>query len=232
MSVPKAVGLSTATKVGLGAAGAGLANAALSGGASGAGSTTGIEGADTEGIKTLDPSLAGTKPVVNTPGITAGDIGFGSMDSAGKFTAGLTGGEAIGTAPTLERGIVDRVVDKVTDPKEIAKNVGKEVVKDAISGGGSQSSRQNVLPWMLAAGAAGSMLNNKNETPSPSTPTADAMRARGGSRNPVVDIRRVTDATGKQMDELFINNRRTGRRGFAAGGDVNLDAYDFFKSAD
>jgi hypothetical protein len=48
--------------------------------------------------------------------------------------------------------------------------------------------------------------------------------------NPVVDYRPV-DA---QMEQLFINNRATGKmkKKYAVGGDVNLDAYNFFAQRD
>lgn len=185
--------------------------------------------AGTGSIKYLDPALAGTKPVVTTPGLTATDIGFGSIGPGGGFTAGLGGTTPLQTLPTsLDPSLLDRAKDyavkKVTDPVEIAKTAGKEVLKDAIGGGKGSS----VPSWLVGAGlgaAAGSAASGGSS----STESSKTEVPRGN--NPVVDYR----PAGDQMEELFINNRPTGKKkkkGFAAGGDVNLDAYNFFNQQD
>ena len=105
---------------------------------------------------------------------------------------------------------VTPVPDKLPDvpPKDSkTKLPGKDFLKNLIGAG--------VVAGGLAAASKDS-----------STPRTRTAIPRGN--NPVVDYRPV-DA---QTEQLFINNRPTGKmkkRNMAVGGDVNLDAYDFFK---
>jgi hypothetical protein len=107
----------------------------------------------------------------------------------------------------IDPTIVERVPDKAPDapPKDDGKTkLPKLPIKEAIVGAG--------LGALAGSGSGGKG-------------TATSI-PRGN--NPVVDYRPV-DA---QTEQLFINNRPTGKmkkRNMAVGGDVNLDAYDFFK---
>lgn len=107
----------------------------------------------------------------------------------------------------IDPTIVERVPDKAPDapPKDDGKTkLPKLPIKEAIIGAG--------LGAIAGSGSGGKG-------------TATSI-PRGN--NPVVDYRPV-DA---QTEQLFINNRPTGKmkkRNMAVGGDVNLDAYDFFK---
>lgn len=158
--------------------------------------------------------LTGGAPLVATPGVA----GFGGAAMGGAELAALPatiGGEGL----TLG-GVLTGV------GKEVGKGLAVGVAKDALLGGGSGGG--GVIPGLIAGGAIGSALAGGSD--SPSTPTADAIKAGRGSsggNNPVVDYRPVDG----QMEELFINNRPTGKkkkRGMATGGDV-LSNYDFFK---
>lgn len=105
------------------------------------------------------------------------------------------------------------------DPKEYAKRLFDQAVKAGKIGAG-----------IGAVGGAANLIGGGGS--SDYKPTTVIPRG----NNPVVDYRPVGD----QMEELFINNRPTGRRrkkpGFAVGGDVssevNLDAYNFFNQQD
>lgn len=76
----------------------GMAGALITGGLAafgglGAGAAGASAGAapSAGGISTLSPGLTGTAPVLTTPGLTAAEIGFGTMAPSGAFTAGLGG---------------------------------------------------------------------------------------------------------------------------------------------
>ena len=214
--------------------GAMLYGGALGGAGAGAGAGEGAATVGTEVGSTgtgIDSFMNGVQygdvPVGQSVGSVAGDIGaapgFGSVGGSPAFTLPATS-----TDPSLLDRAKDYVIKKVTDPTEIAKTVGKEVVKDAI-GGGKGGGSSGIPSWFVGAGlgaAAGSALGGGSSSSAPSSKTEIP---RGN--NPVVDYR-PADA---QTEELFINNRPTGKKkkkGFAAGGDVNLDAYNFFNQQD
>lgn len=213
----------------------------------------------------LDPDLGGTKPVVTTPGIGLDDLDPEGAAGAGSdvttFMNGVKFGDisggpnligdsynpayetdmfGIGAPPTnayegfggSSAFTLPTTTPEVATPegftgKDLAKDIGKGFVNAGMSGAGGAAAG-------LAAGAAlGSALSGDSDGGSSSA----SRTAVPSGNNPVVDYRPVDG----QMEELFINNRPTGRKrkkpGMAVGGvvsndEVNLDAYNFFNQKD
>ena len=161
-------------------------------------------------------AAAGAVPALGALGGTAGTIAAANPGSFDKV-------EVIGERkqpevdylgpmiPNLTNpNPIDRVPDKAPDapPKEDSKTkLPKLPIKEALIGAGIGA---------IAGSGGGSSSGSSNTY------------TRGN--NPVVDYRPVDG----QMEELFINNRPTGKKKkkYAVGGDVNLDAYDFFAQRD
>lgn len=167
-------------------------------------------------VVTTGSAAAGAGSTLGSIGSTAGAIGaavnpgnFDKVEVIGKKQPPKDDSPIPGYG-LIDPTIVERVPDKAPDapPKEDGKfKLPKLPIKEALIGAGIGA----------IAGSGGS-----------SSSGGDTTLAR--SNNPVVDYRPVDG----QMEQLFINNRPTGRmkKKYAVGGDVNLDAYDFFAQRD
>lgn len=161
-------------------------------------------------------AAAGLGSTLGSIGGTAGTIGaavnpgdFDKVEVVGKKQPPKDNSIIPGYG-LIDPTIVERVPDKAPDapPKEDGKTkLPKLPIKDALIGAGIGA----------IAGSGGGSSSGGSSTYT-------------RSNNPVVDYRPVDG----QMEELFINNRPTGKKKkkYAVGGDVNLDAYDFFAQRD
>lgn len=105
------------------------------------------------GTATLSPTLAGTSPNLATQGLTASEIGFGSMTPSGGFSAGLTGGEALSTIPAMGGGATGGLLGQLANTG-VGKAVGS--VADAVGGGRNLAG--------IVGGLAGAAEGGKSQT--------------------------------------------------------------------
>ena len=242
------------------AAGAGSALGALGGTA--AGITGGLANAVKPDVVLDKTEITGQRPVPdnsNVGGVAGGivggnvspvtpDVKLDKVEVVGErkepdTTAGTIGGitapitvadpgkfdkvEVVGKKPDKPKDdYLDNlpIIQNPIDPTPVNRVPDKAPDAPAKDSGKTKLPKLPIREALLAAGI-GAIAKSGG-----SSDTGGGATTLSRSNNPVVDYRPVDN----QMEQLFINNRPTGRmkKRYAVGGDVNLDAYDFFAQRD
>lgn len=225
--VPDASMFNPVVTTGSAAAGAGSALGAL-GGAAGtaAGIASGITGVGKPDVVLDKTEITGQRPVPDNSNV-------------GGVAGGIVGGNVSSVTPDVNLDKVEIVGEK--KPPKDESNIPPygpidvapapiTPVPDKAPDAPTKDNGKTKLPKLpireaLLAAGIGAIAKSGG-----SSDAGGGATTLSRSNNPVVDYRPVDN----QMEQLFINNRPTGRmkKKYAVGGDVNLDAYNFFAQRD